>query len=131
MTGTAKQGNALELKSNAFALRMVRLYKCLREERNEFCLSKQVLRSGTSIGANVAESKYAESGADFIHKLAVAQKETSETLFWLDLLHDGDYLSATEHASLHADCTELMKLLTSIIKARKTTLKNEKSNVNR
>ena len=64
MTGTAKQGNALELKSNAFALRMVRLYKCLREERNEFCLSKQVLRSGTSIGANVAESKYADCWGD-------------------------------------------------------------------
>lgn len=126
MTGTPKQGNALELKSNAFALRVVRLYKYLREERSEFCLSKQVLRSGTSIGANVAESKYAETGADFIHKLAIAQKETAETLFWLNLLHAGDYLTETEHASLHADCTELMKLLTSIIKARKTTLKNEK-----
>lgn len=124
--------NVVADKSRAFALRMVNLYRFLVEERNESCLSKQLLRSSTSIGANIAEGIYAESGSDFIHKLAVAQKETSESLYWLDLLHASGFLSETEYVSVHTDCVEIMRLLTSIIKSKKaqSSDKERKQNVN-
>lgn len=122
------QDNIIEKKSLAFALRIIRLYKYLQKEKKEFCLSQQILRSGTSIGANVAEGKYAESALDFIHKLAVAQKETSETLYWLGLLHEAEYISDIEYDSLSFDCTEIMKLLTTIIKTKKETVKRVRNN---
>ena len=87
--------------------------------KKEFIMSKQLLRSGTSIGSNVSESEHAESKADFIHKLSIAQKECKESLYWLELLVETEYLNKDEFISLHQDGVEIMKLLTSIIKTSK------------
>jgi four helix bundle protein len=92
----------------------------LQTEKREFVLSKQVLRSGTAIGALVREAQQAESRADFAHKLAIALKEAHETEYWLDLLHQSDLLDKAGHESIHPEITELMKLLTSIIKTTRT-----------
>jgi four helix bundle protein len=107
-------------KSFAFALRVVRIYRHLTTEKKEFVLSKQMLRSGTAIGALVREAEQAESRADFAHKMAIALKEANETDYWLDLLHQSEYLSAKEFASIHPDIIELLKLLTAIIKTTKS-----------
>src|ERR1044072_5761902 len=88
--------NIIQEKSFLFALRVVKLYKHLKTDKKEFVLSKQLLRSGTSIGANIREAKNAESTADFIHKLSIAQKETDETLYWLELLYKSEYLTDNE-----------------------------------
>ena len=104
-------------KSKKFALKIVLLYKRLSEENHEYVLSKQVLRSGTSIGANARESQNAESKADFIHKLSISLKEADETLYWLELLHDAEYISNEEFDSLFADCKELVRILTAILKS--------------
>lgn len=110
-------GNFLLEKSEAFALRIVRLYQYLTEEKNERVMSKQALRSGTSIGANVAEGHYAASKADFINKYVIAEKEAAETLYWLRLLIKSDYLEdKSDTESLVADCDELIRLLASSIK---------------
>lgn len=109
-----------ERKSFTFAVRIVKLCKHLTDNKREFALSKQLLRSGTSIGANIAESQQAQSRADFISKLCIALKEASETDYWLRLLHAADYLSEAEYASIIADCHELEKILTAIIKSSKT-----------
>ena len=106
-------------KSFQFALRIVKLYKLLTAERKEFILSKQLLRSGTSIGANVAEAQNAQSRPDFLSKLSIALKETSETKYWLKLMQASDYLTEKEAASMLRDCIELEKLLVSIIKTLK------------
>jgi four helix bundle protein len=106
-------------KSFAFALRIVKLYKYLTVDKKEYILSKQVLRSGTAIGALVREAEQAESKNDFIHKLAIALKEASETEYWLDLLVKSDYLDEKSYISIHSDLKELLKLLTSIIKTSK------------
>ena len=108
--------NEIKEKSLAFAKRIVRLNRYLCDEKREFVLSKQILRSGTSIGANVAESQYAISRKDFLNKLYTALKECAETLYWLELLHSCDYLSAEEYRSLFCDCDELRKILSSITK---------------
>ena len=108
--------NAVADKSFAFAIRIVNLCKLLRTSRNEYVLSRQLLRSGTSIGANVAEAQQPQSNSDFIAKLSIALKETTETKYWLRLLSATDYLTDIEAASMLRDCTELEKLLTSIIK---------------
>ena len=106
-------------KSKAFALRIVRLYKYLRK-RKESVIAKQMLRSGTSIGANIAESRYAQSKSDFTSKLQIALKEAAETEYWLELLRDSDLVeSSSAFDSLCADCTELIKLLTSSVKTAK------------
>jgi len=111
--------NILEVKSKAFALRIVKLYQYLRDHK-ESVLSKQILRSGTSIGANIAEGKYAQSKDDFINKNAVALKEASETLYWLDLLIEAHLLDGLEAtSSLRADCEELIRILVSSIKTAK------------
>ena len=102
-------------KTMAFAIRIVNLYKYLVEVKSERIMSKQLLRSGTSIGANFCESLSAESDFDFIHKLAISQKEANETLFWLELLSKTDYLTEKQYESLEADCIELRKIITSII----------------
>ena len=86
-------------------------------------MSKQILRSGTSIGANFAEAIYGVSEADFLNKLSIAQKEASETIYWLDLLHDTDYIDDDVYNSIYEDCHELLKLITSIIKSSKNNLK--------
>ena len=107
-------------KSYKFALRVVNLYKHLAGEKKEFVLSKQVLRSGTSIGANVAEAAQAQSKADFVNKLSIAHKESFETDYWLSLLRDADFITEKQAESLILDCHELQKLLTASIKTAKT-----------
>lgn len=109
-------------KTYHFALRIVKAYKYLREEQNEYVLSKQMLRSGTSIGANCKEAIYAQSTLDFINKLSIALKEASETEYWLDLLHDSQYIDDKSYESIHNENIEIIKLLTSIIKTSKSTL---------
>ena len=106
-------------KSFFFAVRIVNLCKLLRTERKEYVLSKQLLRSGTSIGANISEAQNAQSRADFLSKLNIALKETTETKYWLRLLRATDYLTEREAESMLRDCTELEKLLTAIIKTMK------------
>ena len=106
-------------KSFSFALRIVKLYKYLVEQHKEYVLSKQVLRSGTAIGALVREVEQGESKADFIHKLAIALKEAKETEYWLALLFHSDYIEEKSYVSITTDVEELIKLLTSIIKTSK------------
>ncbi|MES2430931.1 MAG: four helix bundle protein [Bacteroidota bacterium] len=115
--------NILKIKSFAFAVRIVKLFQFLQSDKKEYILSKQLLRSGTSIGAMVREAEQAESKKDFIHKLSIAQKETNETLYWLELLQTTDYLTKQQFESLNIDAIELIKLVTSIIKSSKTNLK--------
>ena len=111
--------NVIKEKSFLFAIEIVSLYKIL-VERKEFVLSKQLLCSGTSIGANVRESEHAQSKADFIHKLSIALKEANETEYWIDLLFETKYLSQTEFENIKPSIIELLKLLTSIINTSKT-----------
>jgi len=106
----------VENKSFQFAVRIVKLYKYLNDSKNELTLSKQLLRSGTGIGANIAEAQQAQSHADFISKMSIALKEAAETNYWLRLLQATDYLSEAEFSSIHSDCRELEKMLTAIIK---------------
>ena len=101
-----------------FAIRIVNLYKFLCEE-NEFVMSKQILRSGTSIGANISESLRAESDNDFVHKLSISRKEGEETLYWLELLQRTNFITSEQYTSMQADCEEIQKLLTSIILSTK------------
>ena len=118
--------NPLADKSFQFAIRIVNLYRYLCSEKQEYVLSKQLLRSGTSIGANVAEAQQPQSRNDFISKLYIALKEATETKYWLRLLSATNYLSENESNSLLSDCTELEKLLTAIIKATKNNGKLER-----
>jgi len=111
--------NVIKEKSFLFAIEVVSLYKVL-VERKEFVLSKQLLRSGTSIGANVRESEHGQSKADFIHKLSIALKEANETEYWIDLLFETKYLTQTEFENIKPNIIELLKLLTSIINTSKT-----------
>ena len=111
--------NVVENKSFHFAVRIVNLNKYLRFEKKETVLSKQLLRSGTSIGANIAEAQQAQSRTDFASKLGIALKETSETKYWLRLLKETGYLSETQFESVFNDCVEIEKILTSIIKSSK------------
>ena len=111
----------VEHKSFLFSVRIVKPARYLQEEKREYILSKQLIRSGTSIGANVVESQQAQSRADFISKLSIALKEACETNYWLRLLQATDYLSDSEFSSMIADCKELEKILTSIIKTTRST----------
>ena len=117
--------NAIERKSFAFAVRIVRLSQFLREEKREFVLSKQILRSGTSIGANVREAVYAASRKDFINKLHIALKETNETAYWIELLGATEYLPQDMSASIHQDCIELRELLIQILKSTKERIHSD------
>ena len=112
--------NVLKDKSYNFAIRTVKLYKYLVGEQKEFVLSKQILRSGTSIGANVEEANSGQSKKDFIAKLSISLKEAKETHYWLRLLHDCDYLNQQMFDSLLSDCNEIISLLTVIIKTSRT-----------
>ena len=105
-----------EEKSKSFAIRIVRLYQYLKDEKNEYVLSKQLLRSGTSVGANLSEAKYAISRNDFIAKQYIALKEVSETLYWHELLFKTDYLTQEQYDSIYQDAEELRKLLSSSTK---------------
>lgn len=111
--------NVIKIKSFAFALRIVMAYQFLCKKK-EFVLSKQMLRSGTAIGALVREAEQAESSADFVHKMAIALKEANETEYWIELLNRSNYLEENISLSLKADLTEILKLLTSIIKSTKS-----------
>jgi len=114
--------NIVKTKSLEFAIRVVRLNQWLTSDKKEFVMSKQVIRSGTSVGAMIREAEHAESKLDFIHKMAIAQKEINETLYWLELLFKTDYLDQKEYGSLSFDATELLKLLTTIIKSSKSKI---------
>lgn len=111
-------------KSKKFAIRTVKLYKYLCDEKKEFVLSKQLLRCGTSIGANIAESECAVSKKDFMSKIYIALKGANESLYWLELLYECKYLSETEFASMKNDCEEIKKMLSATTK----TLKNSTLN---
>lgn len=111
--------NIVKRKSFDFALEIVKICKVLVEEKREYVLSKQVLRSGTAVGALVRESEHAESKKDFIHKLAIALKESNETDYWLELLYQSDYLLKEDFEKLSNANKELLRLLTSIIKTSK------------
>ncbi len=118
----AEMGNPIKDKSFDFAIRMVKFYKFLSEEKKEYVLSKQILRSGTAVGALVREAINAESKADFIHKLGIAQKEADETCYWLELFHETNFINEKEFTSLHNDAVELLKILRSIIISSKRNL---------
>ena len=110
----------LKNKSKAFALRIIKMYNYLCEQKKEYVMSKQALRSGTSIGANVAEAFFAQSDADFIAKLYISRKEAGETIYWIELLKESLYISCDEADSMIKDCDELLKLLTSSIMTMKS-----------
>ena len=110
----------LKTKTKAFAVRVVKLYQYLSQTKNEHIMSKQLLRSGTAIGALQREGEYAESKLDFVHKYAIAQKECNESLYWLELLHETSYLNTEEYSSMFTDAEEIMKLLTASICTAKT-----------
>ena len=112
----------LHAKSYVFALRIIRMTKFLRENKQEFILSKQILRSGTAIGALVRESEFAQSRPDFINKLSVELKEANETDYWLNLLKDSDYIANNSFDSIDSDCGELIALLISSIKTVKNNM---------
>ncbi len=114
------KGNIVKIKSFAFAVRVVKLYQYLGEHKKEFVLSKQLLRSGTSVGAMVREAEHAESKNDFKHKMAIAQKEINETIYWLELLKETDYLTTEQFESINHDAVEIIKLITAILKSAKT-----------
>lgn len=113
--------NAIAEKSKSFALRIIRYYKYLVDQQKEFVLSKQMLRSGTSIGANIRESQRGQSKADFYAKLYIALKEADETAYWLELMHESGYLTDGQFAGIYADCNELIRLLVSITLTQKKT----------
>lgn len=114
--------NIVKEKSFAFAVRIVHLRQHLVESKKETVLSKQVLRSGTSVGAMIREAEHAETKSDFRHKMAIAQKEINETIYWLELLHATDYISTEQFNSINNDATELIKLITSILKTAKSNI---------
>ena len=116
--------NVVKEKSLDFAVRIVKLCRYLSSNKKEFIMSKQLLRSGTSVGAMIRESEHAESKADFIHKLAIAQKESNETLYWLELLKKTNYLDKSEYESINSDATEIIKLLTKIIVTSRNNIKS-------
>lgn len=117
-----ENNNTMKYKSKAFAVRVVKLYQYLCEEKKEYVLSKQILRSGTSIGANIAESECAISRKDFVSKIYIALKECVETIYWLELLYDTDFLSEKEFQSMKNDCEEMRKMMSSITKTVNSTL---------
>jgi len=112
--------NIVKNKSLEFALRIVKLYQYLSDAKKEYVLSKQLLRSGTAIGALVRESEHAESKADFVHKLSIALKEANESDYWIELLFRSGYLAESEYQSLFSDLDEIIRLLVSIVKTSKT-----------
>ena len=111
--------NVIDQRAFAFGVRIVKACRFLQENKKEFVLSKQVLRSGTAIGAMIKESEFAESKADFVHKLSIALKEANETKYWLLLLHESEYLDDSSYESVNEDCLNLIRLLVSIIKRMK------------
>ena len=117
-----KSDNQILTDSKAFALRIIKLYKYLTEEKNVKTLSRQILKSGTSIGANVRESINAQSRTDFINKLNIALKEANETEYWLELLHESSILNDNEFDSIYTECGKIAATLTKIVKTTKTSM---------
>ena len=113
------ENNAVLEKSKAFALRIIRLYQLLCDERKEYILSKQILRSGTSIGANVKEALNAQSKPDFYAKMYISYKKANETEYWLELLHESGYIGDAIFENLYGDCKELIRILAAITKTQK------------
>ena len=120
------EDSILVIKSKAFAIRIIKLYKYLCDEKKEYILSKQLLRSGTSIGANVREAAFAQSANDFISKLSIALKEVSETHYWLELLNETDYITDNQSDSIKEDCKELLKIIQASIITAKTNHRKQK-----
>lgn len=118
-----KNENVILNKSKSFAIRIIKLYQFLTDNHNEYVLSKQLLRSGTSIGANIKEAVQAQSKPDFHAKMCIALKEASESEYWLELLFEAGYINENQFKSINSDCSELLKLLTSIIKTTKLSIK--------
>ena len=116
--------NHIEDKSFDFAVRIVNLYRFVQETQKEYVLSKQLLRSGTSIGANVAEAQHAQSRADFLAKMKIASKEANETQYWIKLLYKTEYLSESQYNSIHSDIDEISSILISICKTLQTKKPN-------
>ncbi|MDR0522055.1 MAG: four helix bundle protein [Planctomycetaceae bacterium] len=114
-----KQKNIIAEKSFDFAVRIVKLYRFLCTGRKEYVLSKQFLRSGTSIGANVYEALQGQSRKDFVSKMSIALKEAAETVYWIKLLTRTEYLTSEQGDSIHNDCTEIIRILHSIVKTTK------------
>ena len=114
-----KQENVVVLKSKAFAIRIIRLYQYLKNEKKEYILAQQILRCGTSIGANVKEAVRAQTKPDFITKMNISLKEASETEYWIELLYETNYLTEDEYKSILKECVERIKILTSIVKTSK------------
>lgn len=117
----------VKYKSKKFSVRIVNLYKYLCDKKNEYVLSKQILRSGTSIGANIAESECAISKKDFLSKIYIALKESAKTLYWLDLLYETEYITDSQYESLYADCEEIKKMLSSTTKTINSTIHSQNS----
>ncbi|MCM1365047.1 MAG: four helix bundle protein [Faecalibacterium sp.] len=114
--------NIIVDKSKKFALRIIKLYQYLCNDKHEYVLSKQVLRCGTSIGANIKEAIRGQTKADFYAKMNISLKEASETEYWLELLHESGYLEHILFQSIYSDCQEIIKLLMSITKSQKNDL---------
>ncbi len=112
---TARDDNVIEKKSFAFAVRIVRLCRFLREKKKEFVISDQLLRAGTSVGANVTEAQEAFSEKDFVAKLSIARKESAESAYWIRLLFETEYLSQEQFDSIYGDAVEIRKILSSIV----------------
>jgi four helix bundle protein len=116
-------GSVLRLKSYAFSIEVVNVVRLLQKEKREYVLSKQLIRSGTAIGALIAEAEFGQSKADFIHKMYIALKEANETRYWLNLLYDTQFIEKSIYQSRVKECTELVKLLVSTIKTSKQNLR--------
>ena len=114
-----KEENVIKEKSMSFAIRIVEMYKYLSDVKQEYVISKQLLRSGTSIGANVSEGVYAQSRNDFISKHSIALKEAAETEYWLELLIKTGYVTEKQYSSINEDCREIIRLLAAIVKNTK------------
>jgi four helix bundle protein len=124
----SEKKSVLKDKSFVFAIRIVKLYKYLAETKSEYILSKQLLRSGTAVGALIREAQNAESMLDFAHKLSIAQKECDESIYWLDLLKETGYISLKEHKSIVADAIEILRITrSSILTTRQRTKKTHNS----
>ena len=115
------ENNVILDKSKAFALRIIKLYKYLCDNKKEYIISKQIMRSGTSVGANVKEAVHAQCKLDFYAKMYIAYKEANETEYWLELLHESGYIETNAFESMYSDCKELIKILASITKSQKNS----------
>ena len=118
--------NVVKNKSFAFSVRVIKLYQFLCEQKKEYVLSKQLLRSGTSVGAMVREAEHAETKTDFKHKMGIAQKEINETIYWLELLKETNYITQEQFESINSDAVEIIKLITAILKSPKNNIINGK-----